>query len=316
MTRNYIAAIFLFLLVFSCQVDSKIIGSNSIDGAGSAIDSLWLSPKMKVIILESESGERIVSVRNDQKTIGENNELIGCKTCGYQGGDPYVSMRKEENGFRIFIEYESYYFFIETDTVYLKEIDLLRLEHTNDGVLENHIVKNRTDFGVIRLGDLKREVVEKIMVAESISFKKVVEATKTTQLPLEYSYSFILDLKDFVRVNYTPDYKEFTYLSDLKFSKLPSFGKTELLLVSGYMESGQSEMFLVTLNEDYEAVGYLKLYSHKEIEDGGILTRFEIDENCTIEVSKDKIVNRVVTNLEKNTFRINDDGTIRKVIPN
>lgn len=309
LNRYYIASIFSFLLLFSCQVDNEITSKISISSADDVLDSLMLGLNTNVLILELESGERKLVVHRDQKKIGENAELIGCKSCGYQSGDPYVSLQKEEGGFRVFLENEIYSFTTENENVYLKEVDFLLVEHTNDGVLEKHIVKNRTNFGEIRLDDLTREMLAEYIVVEPTDFKKVFEASNVTQLPLKYSYSFVVDLIDFVTVKDVPDFTEFTYLSDFKFSKLLSTGNINVLLVSGHMKSGQSEMFLVTLNEEFEAVDYLKLYSHQEIEAGGVLTKFNIGKDYKIAVIREEMIDRNTRVLEEKLFEINTRGT-------
>lgn len=309
MIRYYL--FFLSLLFLSCQVDSELTESMSIENSADVIDSLLLTDNTKVFIHESESGERKIVVYRENNKIGENSELIGCTTCGVQSGDPYTSINKEEKGFRIFLENETYYFAIQNQKVVLKEADFLKIKHTDEGVLEVHVIKNTSDFGEILLDDLTRNLLEEVMKDAPAGFQKQFDAANTLQLPLEYTYEFITELGGFVSSNEIPGFRNDTQLSELKFTKLPSKSEVRVVLVSGVLESGQSEMWIASFNNALEVIDSQLVYSHREIEDGGILTRFQIKRDYTILLTEEEIVDGKKRILSEKSLRLTADGSFK-----
>ncbi len=304
----------LGLLSLSCQVDNELTSNAATNEiAGNVIDSLAIAENTKVYIQEWESGQREIVVYNDGIIISENQELIACATCGVQSGDPYTSIRKEGEGFGIFLENETYYFHTRNQKVFLIEADFLKLEYTEDGVLENHVVKNSSDFGELLLDDLTRDVIQQMLLVDLPEYQKLFNDSEEAKLPIEYSYSFISDLNDFLSSNDIPAFMDEAYLSDLKFLKLPVSRETKVILVSGLMESGQSEMFLLTINDAFEVVDSLKLYSFKETEEGGILTRFQINKDYTIlviEEEKGASNSRIIS---EKKWQISEKGDFQKI---
>jgi|GEM_PF-2439882 len=152
-------ATIFFVILTSCKGDNKKV--NQIDTYNKVVDSLVLNKETKVIIEESKIGERKITVLANSKKIGENSKIIGCKTCGYQGGDPYVSLQKKENSFSLLIENEMYSFEVKESNVYLSETDFLITKQTDDGILEKHNIKTSNDFGKILIDSLTRDLIEK-----------------------------------------------------------------------------------------------------------------------------------------------------------
>lgn len=143
------------------------------------------------------------------------------------------------------------------------------------------------------------------------SLKSVVDAleeSKSLSLPIEYSYDFIMELSDFVTLNNVSEIPQVEYLSDLKFAKLPSCEKTDLLLISGYLESGQSELHLLTLDKACACIDHKKLYTHQETEDGGVVTKFKIGKDFKVSVSKEMMVDRTPQFIEEKQFKIDTKG--------
>lgn len=138
------------------------------------------------------------------------------------------------------------------------------------------------------------------------SIVQILDGSKTTSLPLEYSYELISELKNFTMIQ-EQQLDGLEHLSDFQFSKLPSSGKTKLLLVSGYMESGQSEMYLITVNDSFEKVDAVLLYTSREIEEGSISTRFEISKDHKITTTKLER-GKISKVLETKVFGISQDG--------
>ena len=140
-----------------------------------------------------------------------------------------------------------------------------------------------------------------------------LEESKALSLPIEYSYDFIMELTDFVTLDDVPEIPQLEYLSDLQFAKLPSRDETDLLLVSGYLESGQSELHLLTLNKARVCIDHKKLYMHQETEDGGVVTKFKIGKDFKVSVSKEMMVDQTSQLVEEKQFKIDTKGNFVKL---
>ncbi|PHS08592.1 MAG: hypothetical protein COA88_06410 [Kordia sp.] len=140
---------------------------------------------------------------------------------------------------------------------------------------------------------------------------QAIEEYETISLPIKFSYDFAIELKDFSTIEETLDITEFDHLTDFQFAKLPSLGKTRLLLVSGFMESGQSELYLLTLNDTLNIIDNIMLYTHKETESGGITTKFKISKDFMISVLKEEEIEGSILILEKKWFKIDIAGKIK-----
>lgn len=144
------------------------------------------------------------------------------------------------------------------------------------------------------------------------SLKNAYEKSTSIALPIEFSYEFAIERGDFVSIEGAQEIPELDQLSEFEFAKLPSTGKTKLLLVSGYLESGQTELYLLALNESFKVVDKVLLYTHRENEDDGILTRFKISKDYLITVTEEESANGKSTVLEKNTYSIDSKGKFVK----
>lgn len=144
-------------------------------------------------------------------------------------------------------------------------------------------------------------------------YSRIIGETKLLTLPISYSYDFIMDFPDFSEVEHASAILELDQLSELKFARLKSVGETRVLIASGYMESGQSEMFLLTLNDAFEVVDSLKLYSFKETEEGGILTRFKINKDYTILVIEEEMGGSNDRIISQKKWQISEKGNFHKI---
>ncbi|MFK7787079.1 MAG: hypothetical protein AB8B56_18300 [Crocinitomicaceae bacterium] len=137
------------------------------------------------------------------------------------------------------------------------------------------------------------------------------ENSKTISLPLEYSYELISDLEGFTPINKeVVNLSKLDHLLDMQYAKLQTLGQTTPLLITGVMESGQSELYLVTLNNDSDIVDDVLLYECREIENGTILTRFKIDTKGEITITIEENVNKRSKILKENSLRVNSTGEI------
>ena len=113
----------------------------------------------RVSVIEQIDSTRLllVEINKDNKfqIISSNNEIIGCKTCGYQNGDPFVHLDKTSNGFILYMEYGQITFFYESDSIYLGKINLSIIKQKIDSIEERHEIFLHQKFGKINLSDLK-----------------------------------------------------------------------------------------------------------------------------------------------------------------
>jgi hypothetical protein len=141
--------------------DEIIINEKTID---SLIIDLNNDGKLdKIEVKEKNNAERsvVVKIRNEKgyAIISNNNEIIGCEKCGYQGGDPYISLNIINKGFEIELEYTQLSFYYESNAIYLKKVDVLKTEATETGINENHEIYTDEQFGKIKLSDLKKDFI-------------------------------------------------------------------------------------------------------------------------------------------------------------
>lgn len=140
-----------------------------------------------------------------------------------------------------------------------------------------------------------------------------LEKSKNLSLPINYSYELVLELEGFKAINEPVEIPELQHLTDFQFAKLPQHGKIKLLLVSGLQDSGQSEMHLIALNNSFELVDEILLYTHRETEDGGIVTRFEISQDHLITIIEEEINDIKTIVLNESLLKISPDGKFIKV---
>lgn len=134
-------------------------------------------------------------------------------------------------------------------------------------------------------------------------------------LPNKYSYDFISDEKDFILVP-KELYKMFDFenYSNFKITKLPLLGNIKPILFIIYDESGQSELYLVSLDNKYNPIDKLQLYDSEETEGGSISTTYEISKDYQIKIKKAKLVDSGSKVIEKNikysNYKMNNEGKI------
>lgn len=169
---------------------------------------------------------------------------------------------------------------------------------------------NQLDTKKIDTLDISQEAK---VITEKSEIATAYEAAKIIPLPIEYTYELVIEQNDFVTIDDALRIPELDQLSDFKFAKLASLGKIRLLLVSGYMASGQSELYLFTLDDSFNIVNKCMLYSFQETEDGGVATKFNIAKDYKISIIKEQTADRSTVILEEKLFRIDAIGRFTQI---
>jgi hypothetical protein len=149
-----------------------------------------------------------------------------------------------------------------------------------------------------------------------IIFKEIYNNLNTLSLPLKYSFDFIINEPNFIKIPET--YQNLLKLDDFdNYSaiKLPKIGEQiKPVLLSAYNVAGQSILYLYTFSENYNFLDKLELYYSYDTEKGNIVTIYEIDEKYHIKIKriehknddKEKII-------ENRKYIINKEGKFEEV---
>ena len=165
----------LFFALISCKREAKIlVNKNSFlkEVNIKIIDSLKLDLNEDgsqdiIQIQETKHDNRVIIIKlkkgNKYVTIAENNKIITCKACGYQGGDPYISLSQQKNRFNLNLEFNSMRFKYDSGKIILKSVDITQVIQTPDSINEKHLIKTSKDFGRIELAKIDIDFIEKLI---------------------------------------------------------------------------------------------------------------------------------------------------------
>jgi len=241
---------FIYLFIICCQVfiacsnkGEHKLNINKLDTveniAGEIIDSIYCDLNKdgrfdRISVIEQIDSSRLLLVEinevNSYKIISSNKIIIGCKTCGYQSGDPFIDLRKKNNGFELDMEHVQYTFFYELDKIYLDEINFLRTIQTDNGIEEKHEIYSYKQFGKLNISDLKENFALPIISKKQISTllnqtkNQFVDSTKIISLK-EFQLVFTQFNKDF-NMWYSP--KLIVANDTLSIQDLPTENGSEL----------------------------------------------------------------------------------------
>lgn len=141
-------------------------------------------------------------------------------------------------------------------------------------------------------------------VSNASSLQKLYEEMSVIRLPLLYDFEFIVEQTDFINVT-----KEFyhlfklDYLDNLKVAKLETKKDIKPILVFGYNEFGQSNLYILTLDDTYKVNGKLEIYFTDE---NGSTINFE-------EITQEYRIILNINSLKKEIFQIQDNGSIDQI---
>ena len=152
--------------------------------------------------------------------------------------------------------------------------------------------------------------------SNSKSIESLYNLAKSISLPNNYNYDFIVEEKDFIKV---PNelYKTFDFdnYSNFKIAKLPILGNIKPIFFIIYDESGQSKLYLITLDLNYKIIDKLKLYHSEEVDGGSLSTTYEINKDYKIKIKEAKLIDSGSKVVEKNiqikNYKIESSGEIQ-----
>lgn len=168
MNKNIYLLVIIYQLFIACSNKTENQNINVINTvknvSGIIADSIRCDinkdgklDKISIIELTDSTRLLLVEINEDNrfKIIASNKKIIGCKTCGYQSGDPFVHIDSTSNGFILYMEYGQVTFFYESGSIYLDKINLSITKQTEDGIEESHEIFLHQKFGKFNLSDLK-----------------------------------------------------------------------------------------------------------------------------------------------------------------
>lgn len=137
-----------------------------LDSLRITIDTQGHSALVKIIDIGKEQN-RIMEIElwNESQIVQtlRNDQLIPCRTCGRQSGDPYVTIDQgettESNTFNVYLDREVNTFLIDTANVYLQKIDLLHVTPGEDRYLEWHEIYTPADFGKLPFTEVTEDLI-------------------------------------------------------------------------------------------------------------------------------------------------------------
>lgn len=254
-----------------------------------------------------------------EKETAKNSFVVSCGTgCALTYSELNVSKEKDfiESEFEVemFVNEVQAEKHLETYVFSLNESGEIvhvsfkdELTTSDDEELSHDLLKNlkqyATQFGTLNLdgtfGDDQSGSIEG-------SWKPVFESCEDMPLPCQYSYELIMDLEHFVLLDH-PAAASLDHLENVQFCKV-SDGNKKMLFAHGYLDSGQSELHLLSLNDAFEEAGEILLYTSQETEEGSILTRFEVDQDFLVKVIREERTNKKAKLIKETLFKIGDDG--------
>lgn len=103
---------------------------------------------------------KIMDDNNNYKIVAKNDKLVGCPTCGYQNGDPYIGLNiNKEKGFDLELENQTLTFIYERNGIYLNKINVLEIKPTEEGIEENHIIIDLDNDSKVKLQNINQDLV-------------------------------------------------------------------------------------------------------------------------------------------------------------
>jgi hypothetical protein len=146
------------------------------------------------------------------------------------------------------------------------------------------------------------------------NLKELFNSLKSESLPLNIDFNFVIEKPYFININ--DSYRNILELNNLKNYSgitLPNINKNiKVMLVSAYQDSGEVNLFLYTLSQDYKVIEKANLYYIEGETDSGKNIGRQVNN-----ISKDYLI-KVTDYLEngkelEKTYKINDLGKFIEV---
>lgn len=154
--------------------------------------------------------------------------------------------------------------------------------------------------------------------SNSNSIKNLYNLTKLINLPNNYNYEFIVEEENFIKVpNELYKFFDFDNFFNFKIAKLPTLGNIKPIFFIIYDESGQSKLYLITLDLNYKIIDKLKLYDSEELDSGNLSTTYEITKDYKVKIKEAKFTDSgskvVGKNIKLKNYKVETSGKIQSL---
>lgn len=150
-----------------------------------------------------------------------------------------------------------------------------------------------------------------------VTLENIYNDATEIKLPIQYSYDFINEVKNFVLL--PPQlYSVFKLegVQNYQMAKLPKYNAFNPILLEVNQPSGQSQLYLVTLDNYFKMIDKKLIYSNIEVDQGSLSTIYEISSEYKIKTTEVLITNETSkikeTNKKTENYTIDSQGFIIK----
>lgn len=150
-----------------------------------------------------------------------------------------------------------------------------------------------------------------------VALENIYNDAPEIKLPIQYSYDFINEVKNFVLL--PPHlYSAFKLegVQNYQMAKLPKYNAFNPILLEVNQPSGQSQLYLVTLDSYFKMIDKKLIYSNIEVDQGSLSTIYEISSEYKIKTTEVLITNETskINEINKKTenYTVSNQGFIVK----
>lgn len=134
---------------------------------------------------------------------------------------------------------------------------------------------------------IKNTLPKKTAAYGQSAFEALYTKSILVELPNTYSYDFINEEREFIRLP-KEFYQKFSVeeTDNYKIARLPVYKNFKPVLLIAYDISGQSKLYLIVLSDSYDCIDKIKLYDSKETEQGALSTTYEVSSDYLIVIKE------------------------------
>lgn len=274
------------------------------------------------VISDTIRGNQSSQNKNNSNTIETKNQCFNLlfnliKSSNFS----FDSWGITSNDFDIYIDEET------TDFIRIKLLD--QAEKQTIGWVKYHKKTNElfdesANLDTPKKLSFNRKIEEELINCTNLDITETNPSTnnefneiKTINLPFNYSYDLILEENNFLPIK-PESIKGLDIIGEnQKIAKLKLDSKFSILAFINYLPTGQSEWFLLSLDEKQKLIDKLLIYSSQETDTGTLSTTFKINSQSKIVVTKSEISQNENRTKEKiiseSTYEMDVKGFFKKL---